>query len=59
MEGPGFVIGNIAKGSDLWDRQEEIKNITHALKTSSVLLNAPRRFGKPVLCIRFMNHPTS
>jgi hypothetical protein len=46
MEGPGFVIGNIAKGSDLWDRHEEIKNITNALKTSSVLLKAPRRFGK-------------
>lgn len=46
MEGPGFVIGNIAKGSDLWDRHEEIRNIINALKTSSVLLKAPRRFGK-------------
>lgn len=46
MDGPGFVIGNIAKGKDLWNRQEEINAIWKALEKSSVLLKAPRRFGK-------------
>lgn len=46
MEGPSFVIGNIAKGKDLWDRDYEISTIQHALGNSSVLLKAPRRFGK-------------
>ncbi|MBI3815020.1 MAG: hypothetical protein HY279_11245, partial [Nitrospinae bacterium] len=52
MEGPGFVIGNIAKGNDLWDRQEEIKGIMKALEKSSILLKAPRRFGKTSIMYR-------
>jgi len=31
MEKPGFVIGNIAKGKDLWNRQEEIRDIRRAV----------------------------
>ncbi len=52
MEGPGFVIGNIAKGNDLWDRQEEINGIVKALEKSSILLKAPRRFGKTSIMYR-------
>ncbi|MEK6528326.1 MAG: hypothetical protein AABZ36_05555 [Nitrospirota bacterium] len=57
MEGPGFVIGNIAKGKDLWDRQEEIKNIWNALEKSSVLLKAPRRFGKTSIMYDLYTNP--
>ncbi len=57
MEGPGFVIGNIAKGRDLWDRQSEIKAIRKALEKTSVLLKAPRRFGKTSIMYRLYENP--
>ncbi|RJQ49195.1 MAG: hypothetical protein C4538_02580 [Nitrospiraceae bacterium] len=57
MEGPGFVIGNIAKGKDLWDRHEEIKSIWRALEKSSVLLKAPRRFGKSSIMYHLYENP--
>jgi len=57
MEEPGFVIGNIAKGKDLWDRQEAIKSIWKALEKSSVLLKAPRRFGKSSIMYHLYENP--
>lgn len=57
MDAPGFVIGNIAKGKDLWDRADEIGTIWKALETSSVLLNAPRRFGKTSIMYRLYEEP--
>ncbi|MEW6410587.1 MAG: hypothetical protein AB1488_10855 [Nitrospirota bacterium] len=57
MENPSFVIGNIAKGKDLWNRHEEIKNIWKALETSSVLLTAPRRFGKTSIMYHLYENP--
>ncbi len=57
MERPGFVIGNIAKGKDLWDRKHEINSIWKALEKSSVLLKAPRRFGKSSIMYRLYENP--
>lgn len=59
MDGPGFVIGNIAKGRDLWDRQYEIETIWKALGKSSVLLKAPRRFGKSSIMYKLCENPKS
>lgn len=59
MEGPGFVIGNIAKGKDLWDRQVEIRNIWKTLEKSSILLKAPRRFGKTSIMYHLYENPKS
>ncbi len=57
MGEPGFVIGNIAKGADLWDRENEIELITRALEKNSVLLKAPRRFGKTSIMYRIYEEP--
>ncbi len=57
MEKPSFVIGNIAKGKDLWNRHEEIKIIWKALEKTSVLLKAPRRFGKTSIMYRVYEEP--
>lgn len=59
MEGPGFIIGNIAKGQDLWDRRDEIASIWKALEKSSVLLKAPRRFGKTSIMYNLYKNPKS
>jgi AAA+ ATPase superfamily predicted ATPase len=39
-------VGNPAIGEDFIDREKEIAQILEALKKDSVLLIAPRRFGK-------------
>jgi hypothetical protein len=52
MNGPGFIIGNIAKRDDFWNRKEEIQTIWKTLEKNNVLLKAPRRFGKTSI----MNH---
>lgn len=54
---PGFVIGPIAKGKDLWDRQEEINAVWIALEKSSILLKAPRRFGKSSIMYNLYENP--
>lgn len=59
MDGPSFVIGNIAKGKDLWDRQNEVKTIWKALEKTSVLLKAPRRFGKTSIMYHLYENPKS
>ncbi|MEW6214818.1 MAG: hypothetical protein AB1478_06375, partial [Nitrospirota bacterium] len=57
IEGPSFVIGNIAKGEDLWNRQEEIESIWRALPKGSILLKAPRRFGKTSIMYNLYENP--
>ncbi len=57
MEGPSFVIGGVAKGKDLWDRRGEIDMIWKALGKSSVLLKAPRRFGKTSIMFDLYENP--
>jgi len=46
IKAPGFVQGNVARGGDFWGREDEIKEILQAVEKGSVLLKAPRRFGK-------------
>lgn len=57
MKSPRFVIGNIAKGDDLWDRDEVIEEICKGLEKSSVLLKAPRRFGKTSIMWELCENP--
>ncbi len=57
MDGPSFVIGNIAKGDDLWDRDDVIEDIWKVLGKGNVLLKAPRRFGKSSIMYRLYEEP--
>lgn len=57
MDGPSFVIGNIAKGDDLWDREVIIDEIWRTLQKSNVLLKAPRRFGKSSIMFHLYERP--
>lgn len=57
MEKTRGVIGSPVRGSDLWDRELEIKEIWKALETGSVLLVAPRRFGKTSIMLKLMDAP--
>ncbi len=57
MEGPGFIIGNIAKGGDLWDRKAEIARLWRILEKGSALLKAPRRFGKSSIMYHLFENP--
>jgi len=52
-----IVIGPPVRGSELWDRERELSAIWRALETSSVLLTAPRRFGKTSLMLNLTDHP--
>lgn len=52
-----IVIGSPVRGEELWDRKREIEQIWKALETSSVLLTAPRRFGKTSLMLHLLDHP--
>ena len=40
------IVGPPVSGEDFWDREEVIELIGNSLKKQSVLLSAPRRFGK-------------
>lgn len=56
-KGPSFIIGNIAKGEDFWDREDEIKEIWGLLEKNNILLKAPRRFGKTSIMNHLFQHP--
>jgi hypothetical protein len=56
-KGPSFVMGNIAKGDDFWNRKEDIDAIWKALEKDHVLLKAPRRFGKSSIMIKLFEFP--
>lgn len=51
------IIGPPARESDFWDREEELAMIWGALETSSVLLLAPRRFGKTSIMLKILDEP--
>jgi hypothetical protein len=57
-KGPSFIIGNIAKGADFWNREKEIKAIWEILEKNNVLLKAPRRFGKSSIMNNLFEHPS-
>lgn len=56
-KGPSFILGNIAKGEDFWNRKDEIVNIWKALEKDNVLLKAPRRFGKTSIMYNLYEYP--
>ncbi|KWT91043.1 hypothetical protein [Candidatus Magnetominusculus xianensis] len=56
-EGPSFVIGNIPKGRNMWDRDIEIDNIWKTLENDNVLLTACRRFGKTSIMNKMKENP--
>lgn len=56
-KGPSFIIGNIAKGGDFWNRKEEIDTIWKTLEKDHVLLKAPRRFGKSSIMNNLFEFP--
>jgi hypothetical protein len=58
QKGPSFIIGNIAKGADFWNREKEIKAIWEILEKNNVLLKAPRRFGKSSIMNDLFEHPS-
>ena len=49
-----MVSAGVARGKECFDREDEINEIIKALKKESVLLAAPRRFGKTVIMERVM-----
>jgi len=59
MNSPGFIIGNIAKRDDFWDRENEIETIWKTLEKNNVLLKAPRRFGKTSIMNYLYESPES
>lgn len=57
MEKTRLVVGNPARGDDLWDREAEIEEIWRVLQRDHVLLVAPRRFGKTSIMLDLMYRP--
>lgn len=54
---PRNVIGQPVRGDDLWNREKELEQIWKTLETSSVLLSAPRRFGKTSIMLSLIDEP--
>jgi len=54
---PRIVIGPPVRGHDLWDRNNEVAQIWKTLNTGSVLLPAPRRFGKTSIMLSLVDRP--
>ncbi|MFX1537173.1 MAG: hypothetical protein ACFFDI_23450 [Promethearchaeota archaeon] len=52
-----ITIGPPVKGDDLYDREDEIAEIWKKLQDSSILLVAPRRFGKTSVMFHCRDHP--
>jgi uncharacterized protein len=57
VDGPEFVTGNMVRGEDLWDRETELADILASLGKGSVLLKAPRRYGKTSLMNKIYEDP--
>jgi len=57
MEKVRIVIGSPVRGGELWDRERELNKIWEVLETGSVLLTAPRRFGKTSLMLKLVDEP--
>jgi len=54
---PSYVIGTPVSGDDFWGREEKIQNIRDSLRHNSVLLAAPRRFGKTSVMLHLQDNP--
>ena len=53
---PEFVTGNVVRGDDLCGRDREFEEIIRVLKKDSVLVKAPRRYGKTSLMNKVHEH---
>ena len=51
------IIGSAVSGKELFGRKKEIEQIWSAIKTGSVLLTSPRRFGKTSLTFEIKESP--
>ncbi len=54
---PKLVIGSVPRGSDYFGREALIETLWSRLATDSVLLVAPRRFGKTGAMYRLLDEP--
>lgn len=52
-----IIIGNVARGSDLFGREAIIEYLWTRLRSSNVLLAAPRRFGKTSVMYHLIDYP--
>jgi hypothetical protein len=56
-EGPNIHIGPPAWGCDFFDRKEIIDQCWDTLESSSLILSAPRRYGKSSIMLHLRNNP--
>ena len=54
---PRLTLGPPAKGDDFFDREEVIQEIWNILERSSILLAAPRKFGKTSIMLKLRDEP--
>ena len=54
---PNLIVGSVPRGEDYFDREDLIENLWTRLQTDSVLLVAPRRFGKTGAMYRLLDEP--
>jgi hypothetical protein len=54
---PNLVVGPPVTGSDFYGREELVVRLKERLAVGSMLLVAPRRFGKTSVMLYLRNHP--
>lgn len=54
---PANVVGPTVRGTDFWGRESEVSDLWRALARGSVLLTAPRRYGKSSVMNALADHP--
>lgn len=53
-----MVVGQVARGKDFWDRQNEIEDLWRAITSGShILISAPRRVGKTSIMYKVYDEP--
>ena len=58
-QGPSNTVGAIARGDDFWGREADVQALWSRLHHGSVLLTAPRRYGKSSLMNALVDAPQS
>jgi AAA+ ATPase superfamily predicted ATPase len=54
----GTVVGQVARGKDFWDRENELEDIWKAIESGShILISAPRRVGKTSIMYKVVDEP--
>lgn len=54
---PRNIAGQVVRGTDLWGRSAELEELWRKAERGSVLLSAPRRYGKTSLMIGMRDAP--